>query len=135
MKKSPFLSVQPIPRDLKTMFPYQQQAGLLTYISSQKITFPVSQFPSGVPIFCSMITVTRSHRIFTCFPFNFSRQSDFRTCYLLFSSFLIYHITIQNTRSFPIFHPFYALSFRIQFQDRKSAAASVHGKAIQIPFI
>ena len=44
MKKSPFLSVQPIPRDLKTMFPYQQQAGLLTYISSQKITFPVSQW-------------------------------------------------------------------------------------------
>lgn len=70
MKKSPFLSVQPIPRDLKTMFPYQQQAGLLTYISSQKITFPVSQWRTDLLLHDYSDEIAQDFHLFPYYPDN-----------------------------------------------------------------
>ena len=71
--------VRPIPRDLKITiyyFLYWQTAGFPTYGSSHKSSLPNFSVTKAtivtLTLLCSPNTVTRSHRIHTCFPFNLS---------------------------------------------------------------
>ena len=65
-------SVQPITRDLENLFLYQQTAGFLTCLSTRITAFPnqTAQWLTMTQIIRSLLTVTRSYRNFTCFPFT-----------------------------------------------------------------
>ena len=65
-------SVQPIPRGLGSFLSlYQWVAGFLADGSAKHAAFPIAQWPRWRAMaYFSPITVTRSYRICTCFPFT-----------------------------------------------------------------
>ena len=72
-------------------FPYNNQAGLLTYRSSCIALFPAAQWVFGMH---SLNTVTSSYRIRTCFPFHQIWQSEV--------TLPIWHLFVSLSSSFEL---------------------------------
>src|SRR5699024_3937338 len=75
------------------LLPYQHEAVLLTCRSAHGTAFPISQCHSDCR---SLLTVTRSYRTCTCFPFQ---QNAYAFCHLMLYS-IIYrnYTTLYSTK-------------------------------------
>ena len=108
---------------LQHLFLYQQPAGFLTCISTHTITFPVFQKNQWHNTNLMLLTVTRSRRLFTCFPFTHSLLScRFRHPLSSFDMPPSYHPVTEKAIIKPNFVPLYACA-RFPFLHAHPATA------------